>query len=240
MRLHRIAELSLLTLVAVLREQPHHAQCHFKLVRERGFGPWEALLYNIHRVDNSVSAVLCIHCRRGVVVLHVIAGIVASVDGLAQSSDGDPETRDVADAPSRAAWVVKPGDIITSTVRPIRRLSALIRNNQDGCVCSSGFAVLTPKTGVNGIEPEVLLTYLRLPVICEILDLYTTASMYPAIPVDSLLRIPIVVPEKAAQKQIVAKVQDAMAARQEGKRLLDKAKKSVEDMISGESGRTTK
>jgi restriction endonuclease S subunit len=132
--------------------------------------------------------------------------------------------------------VVKSGDIITSTVRPIRRLSALVRDDQDGCVCSSGFAVLTPKAGGDGIEPEVLLTYLRLPVICEILDLYTTASMYPAIPVDRLLRIPIPIPNKAARKQIVAKVQEARAARREAGRLLQQAKATLEHMIAGEAG----
>ena len=37
--------------------------------------------------------------------------------------------------------------------------------------------VLTPEE----IEPELLLVYLRLPLVCELLDLHTTASMYPAI-----------------------------------------------------------
>jgi hypothetical protein len=89
------------------------------------------------------------------------------IGSLTGDGQAEPETVDIADAPSRAAWTVKPGDIITSTVRPIRRLSALVRDDQDGCVCSSGFAVLTPKAGADGIEPEVLLTYLRLAVICD-------------------------------------------------------------------------
>ncbi len=158
------------------------------------------------------------------------------IGSLTGDGEAEPDTLDVADAPSRAAWIVKPGDIITSTVRPVRRLSAMIHNDQDGCVCSSGFAVLTPRAGSDGIEPEVLLTYLRLPVICEILDLYTTASMYPAIAVDRLMRIPIVVPDKAARKQIVALVREAMSARREAARLLDKAKKTVEGMVSGGFG----
>ncbi|MGA7933059.1 MAG: hypothetical protein WCA35_05890 [Kovacikia sp.] len=81
------------------------------------------------------------------------------------------------EAPSRAQWIVRKDDVITSTVRPIRRLTALIERNQDGYVCSSGFAVFQPAK----VQPEVLLVYLRLPIICEILDLHTTASMYPAI-----------------------------------------------------------
>ena len=154
------------------------------------------------------------------------------IGSLSDNGEAEPETLNVADAPSRATWLVKPGDIITSTVRPIRRLSAMIREDQDGCVCSSGFAVLTPKSGIDGIEPEVLMTYLRLPVICEILDLHTTASMYPAIPLDRLLNIPIIVPDKPVRRQIVEKVHEAIAATRDGVRLLEQAKKTVEDMIT--------
>lgn len=155
------------------------------------------------------------------------------IGSLTGDGEAEAETINVSEAPSRAAWIVRPGDVITSTVRPIRRLSALIREDQDGCVCSSGFAVLTPKSGVDSIEPEVLLTYLRLPVISEILDLHTTASMYPAIPTERLMNIPIIVPNKTAQRKIVGKVREAMGARRQAMQLLDQAKEAVEDMIAG-------
>ncbi len=89
------------------------------------------------------------------------------------------------EAPSRAQWIVKPNDVITSTVRPTRRLSALIKPEQDNYICSSGFAVLKPTK----VEPEVLLVYFRSPIVCKILDLHTTASMYPAISTEDLLSI---------------------------------------------------
>ena len=131
------------------------------------------------------------------------------------------------EAPSRATWVVKPGDIITTTVRPIRRLSAIILPEQDGFVCSSGFAVLRP----HDIEPELLLTYLRLPLVAELLDLHTTASMYPAISTADLLRIPFRLPDAQACAKIVAKVRESFAARAESLRLLDEAKRTVEAAI---------
>ena len=159
------------------------------------------------------------------------------IGSLTVDGEAEAETLRVADAPSRAAWIVKPGDIITSTVRPVRRLSALVGEDQDGCVCSSGFAVLTPRRGSDGIEPEVLLTYLRLPIICDILDLHCTASMYPAIPVDRLMRIPIAVPDPKAGKAIVAKVQEAAVARRDSRGLLEKAKNMVEDLIAAGSRR---
>jgi hypothetical protein len=134
------------------------------------------------------------------------------------------------EAPSRAQWIVKPGDIITSTVRPIRRLSALIQPEQSGFVCSSGFAVLQPKD----IEPEVLLTYLRLPLVCELLDLHTTASMYPAISTGDILRIPISLPDKKSRQAIAEKVRESFAARKRAQAMLKTAKRAVEIAI-GES-----
>lgn len=154
------------------------------------------------------------------------------------SGDGEFEADVIhaREAPSRASWIVRAGDVITSLVRPIRRLSALVQEDQDGSVCSSGFAVLSPRPGADGIEPEILLAYLRLPLICEILDLHTTASMYPAIPVDRLLRIPIIVPDGSANKQIVGDVKHALASRREARRLLEEAKSTVENLIADMSG----
>ncbi|MBX2997843.1 MAG: hypothetical protein KF893_04985 [Caldilineaceae bacterium] len=135
------------------------------------------------------------------------------------------------DAPSRAQFVVHSGDVITSTVRPIRRLSALIEPPQHGYVCSSGFAVLQSQE----IEPELLLVYLRLPIIAEILDLHTTASMYPAISTADLLDIPIVVPNSVITSQIVQKVKQSRMAGLEAKQLLETAKQTIEQMILGET-----
>lgn len=148
------------------------------------------------------------------------------------SGNGTADSRHIVseDAPSRATWIVNPGDIITTTVRPIRRLSAIITDEQAGYVCSSGFAVLTPKN----VEPEVLLVYLRLPLICELLDLYTTASMYPAIATTDLMTIPIALPNNATCQKIVAKVRESFKARRDARRMLEKAKAMAEETIFGD------
>lgn len=148
------------------------------------------------------------------------------------TGDGRAESEKLlsAEAPSRAQWIVRKDDVITSTVRPIRRLSALIESQQENFVCSSGFAVLEPEA----IEPEVLLVWLRLPIISEILDLHTTATMYPAIAVDTLLRIPITKPSESVSKQIVQNIQNSREAIKTAKQLLEDAKRRVEDMILGE------
>ncbi|MEH2253252.1 restriction endonuclease subunit S [Nostoc sp.] len=132
-------------------------------------------------------------------------------------------------APSRAQWIVRQGDVITSTVRPIRRLTALIEPKQDSYVCSSGFAVLKPIK----IPAEILLIYLRLPIICEILDLYTTASMYPSISTNELLKIPIILPKIEVKKEIIERVIASRQASEDAEKLLDKAKQKLEQIILG-------
>lgn len=131
------------------------------------------------------------------------------------------------DAPSRATWHVRAGDIITSTVRPIRRLSAQIAPEQEGFVCSSGFVVVTPRD----TAPEVLLTYLRLPVICELLDLFASASMYPAITDADIFNLPLPHIPDAVAEQVTQNVIAAKAAKSRAVGMLEAAKRAVEIVI---------
>ncbi|MEQ2008658.1 MAG: hypothetical protein ABMA26_17915 [Limisphaerales bacterium] len=144
-------------------------------------------------------------------------------------SDGTTtcESVPMREAPSRATWRVRAGDVLTSTVRPIRRLSALVMPEQDGCIASSGFVVLQPSE----VPAEVLLTYLRLPLFCELMDLHTSASLYPAISETDLLRLPFPNLPPATCDAIVQSVRSAHTARARARTLLDRAKRAVEIAI---------
>lgn len=131
------------------------------------------------------------------------------------------------EAPSRATWIVQPGDVVTSTVRPNRCLTGLIEPGQAGHVCSSGFAVLTPK----GIPSELLFAYLRLPVMCELMDLHTTATMYPAISTDDLMKLPFLLPDKTTIGKVRQYVASARSARRKALGLLEEARRAVEIAI---------
>ncbi|MEG5015287.1 MULTISPECIES: N-6 DNA methylase [unclassified Microcoleus] len=149
------------------------------------------------------------------------------IGNLSGEGFANSEVVAMEEAPSRAQWFVKTNDVITSTVRPIRRLSALIESEQNNYICSSGFAVLKPTK----IEPEVLLIYLRSPIVCEILDLHTTASMYPSISTEDLLNIPITLPKESTRQKITEKVRESRQAREQSKQLLEIAKTGVEQAI---------
>ncbi len=149
------------------------------------------------------------------------------IGGLGTDGTAASESLPQREAPSRATQYVRAGDIITSTVRPIRRLSALISPEQDGDVCSSGFVVLQPR----GINAETLLTYLRLPLVCELMDLHTSATMYPAISESDLLRLPIPAIPANVQETIAAAIQQAADSRNTATNLLNAAKHAVEIAI---------
>jgi hypothetical protein len=140
-------------------------------------------------------------------------------DGTARSS-----TILMSEAPSRATWHTHAGDVLTSTVRPNRRLSAVVSQNQDGCIASSGLVVLRPQA----VTAEVLLTYLRLPLLCELMDLHTSASMYPAISERDLLALPFPEIPSDTSNTIAADVCSAHAARMRAGHLFEYAKRAVE------------
>ena len=74
----------------------------------------------------------------------------------------------------------------------------------------------------------VLLAYLRLPPVCELMDLHTSASLYPAIAEANLLALPFPRIDASVQTRIVANVRAAQASRQRAADLLDAAKRAVE------------
>lgn len=149
------------------------------------------------------------------------------IGGIGGDGTAQAERLPHREAPSRATQYVRVGDVVTSTVRPVRRLSAVIEADQDGYVCSSGFVVLQPRA----IRSDVLLTYLRLPPVCALMDLHTSASMYPAISEADLVALPIPNIPTATQQTIEKSALAARQAKRRATQLLDAAKRAVEIAI---------
>jgi restriction endonuclease S subunit len=134
------------------------------------------------------------------------------------------------EAPDRAQQMVHASDIVVSTVRPLRGGTALIRPEQDGFVCSSGFAVLQPTE----VCAEYLLTYLRLKPIRGLINRDNRASMYPAVTTQDILKIPIVVLPNI-EDRIQARIRQSHQAYYDALALLEQAKCKVETMIEDET-----
>lgn len=114
-----------------------------------------------------------------------------------------------AQAPSRARRVVRHGDVIISTVRTYLRAATQIDARHDGCVCSTGFAVLSPK-------PETMDTrFLGYAVtsrrfVDEVVA-WSVGVSYPAINAGDLVRLRIPCPPLNEQRRIVADLDAEMA-----------------------------
>ncbi len=102
-----------------------------------------------------------------------------------------PSTLPADEVPSRASYVVRPGDVLVSTVRPDRNVVALVTGAiGDHAVASNGFCVLRSKT----IQPEVLFAYCKTQAFKKILSRHATASMYPTVTDRDVLGVPFLQP----------------------------------------------
>lgn len=142
----------------------------------------------------------------------------------------DPSPVDGTAAPSRASWLLNADEVLTSTVRPIRRLSALVTSEESGAVASSGFAVLQAR----GVTPQVLLAFLRLRPVCELMDLYTTASMYPSLRVTDLTAVPLPRIDEAVQETVTGLIDEAVGESRAAIQHLEAAKSLVSEIVRTE------
>lgn len=111
------------------------------------------------------------------------------------------ETHVFGTAPSRARRIVKEGDILLATVRPNLQGFAKIRKENCGSIASTGFAVLTPKTGVCG---DYLYHYLFSAHISGQINALVVGSNYPAINSSDVAGLSIYCPDFEEQQKIAS------------------------------------
>lgn len=124
------------------------------------------------------------------------------------------------------------GDVVISRLRSYLKEIAVVRtSNEPASVGSSEFIVLRP-TG-KGLSAETLMVYLRCPLVQTILKWSQDGSAHPRFTEEDLVALPV--PDKLmkVQKEIDGLVNDAITARREAARLLEQAKRTVEDLIAG-------
>lgn len=118
------------------------------------------------------------------------------------------ESMPADDAPSRARRRIRRGDVIVSTVRPNLRGSAMVPEELDGQVCSTGFAVLRPKSGLD--SAFLAWQVLSDTFVDQLVD-STRGGHYPAVPDRQLIEVRIVVPaDVGVQTEVAAKLDGAM------------------------------
>ena len=129
--------------------------------------------------------------------------------------------------PSRARQKVKTNDVIVSSVEGSLASCALITEEFNNAICSTGFHVLRSAE----INPETLLLLMKSTPIQALLKQGCSGTILTAILPDALKAIKLPLIRKEVQNELAAKVQESFALRKESKRLLNLAKHAVEVAI---------
>mgnify|MGYP001579649021 CR=1 FL=1 len=137
------------------------------------------------------------------------------------------------EAPSRATYRVCKDDIITATsgasTGTPRQATALITEDEDGAICSNGFAVIR---NIRDIEPMFLLAYMRTEFYFRQVRRLMTGHAIPSISLDDLSKVLIPVPSNQEQKKIAESVLQILAMRKESRKIGDKVVSEVEELIN--------
>lgn len=130
------------------------------------------------------------------------------------------------DAPSRAQQCVKYFDVVVSLVRPNLKNIAIVKDDRDNLVASSGFCVLRGKT----ILPKLIFYIVNSQNFTDALIAKCAGAAYPAVKDDDVKNSIIPVPPMAVQEQIVAeldKINEVIADCRELLRNLDALAQSL-------------
>lgn len=130
-------------------------------------------------------------------------------------------------APSRARMLLRNGDVIASSVEGSLDKVALVSEEYDGAIGSTGFFVLRPRTVSSGY----LLALIKSMIVREQMHCESSGTILAAVPAKSLKNIIVPNIQQEIQDAISALVQQSHAARREAKTLLEKAKRAVEIAI---------
>ena len=147
---------------------------------------------------------------------------------IGKSGEINSSTQDIAEnLPSRARQKVKTNDVIVSSIEGSLASCALITEDYNNAICSTGFHVLRSTE----INPETLLLLMKSSPIQALLKQGCSGTILTAILPDAFKSINLPLIRKEVQKELATKVQESFALRKESKRLLELAKHAVEVAI---------
>jgi hypothetical protein len=131
------------------------------------------------------------------------------------------------EAPSRARRILERGDVIVSRVEGSLEKVALVDEEYDGSLASTGFFQFRVKE----THPEVFLVLAKSSVLEAQLKRECTGTILTAVPNESLKRVVVPILPPDVQQEITSFVCQSHEARKKAKELLEEAKRKVEEMI---------
>lgn len=127
------------------------------------------------------------------------------------------------DLPSRARRIVNTFDIVVSSIEGSLQSCAIVTNEYNRALCSTGFYVLAPQK----INSQTSLLLFKSYPIQQIMKKVCSGTILTAMNKDEFLSIPVPIIKQEIQTQIAGKIQESFALKAESKRLLDLAKTAV-------------
>ena len=124
------------------------------------------------------------------------------------------------DAPSRARQLVQAGDILVSTVRPNLNGVARVPNELDGATASTGFCVLSPRSGK--VDSSFLFHWVQSANFVDDMIRKATGASYPAVSDKIIFQSTIPLPPLDEQKRIAAVLDQADELRRKRQRAIDR------------------
>ena len=152
-------------------------------------------------------------------------------DGVISSVDNLP----TAEAPSRAQMVVRSGDILVSTTRPTRNAIARVPDEIGRAIASTGFAVIRD-VNEDVVSADYFFHALRFSFCTMQFDQRSSGGNYPAITKDDLRKTIIPIPLPEVQRQIVAELDAAYAAKRKADEKAAQLLASIDDVVLSELG----
>jgi type I restriction enzyme, S subunit len=112
------------------------------------------------------------------------------------------------DAPSRARQPLRAGDVIFATTRPNLKSAAIVPDELDGAVASTGFCVLRAS---DQVEPAWLFYALYTDEFMKQLLPKMRGATHPAVGDTDVLACEVPLPEREVQQQLIERISEAFA-----------------------------
>lgn len=142
------------------------------------------------------------------------------------------DIQDGENLPTRAKRMVHQGDVIVSSIEGSLDSCALVTDDYEGALCSTGFYVLQSSK----LNPETLLTLFKSLPMQQLMKKGCSGTILTAISKPELEKLPVPIIRQEIQDQIAQHVQRSFTLRKEAMQLLENAKVTVEQIIENVGG----